>query len=856
MNNIREHLFLSALLHDIGKFYQRADFSLSEKMKEKDFQRYANIIEYLCPLTEKGNFGYQHSIWTYGFIDEIGDIIKGIPGFEKDPFNDKEESLLKLACYHHKPSSELEALISMADWWSAGMNRCDAPKTLEVDTAPFNEPIKWGKERNKQIPLYSIFNGIHKGKYKNAFKLKPLSLIENDCFPQTIEDTENGNNQESYKKLWDDFRKEIKQLPNGSFIGFTESLLYLLKKYTSGIPTNTIDMTNVSLYDHLKTTAAFTDCLSCYKEEHPEDFTWDGVKKRLNIKEEVYPVLLVGGDLSGIQKFIYNIASRKAAVSLKGRSFYLQLLIDSLIQRIINHPDIDATIAQIVYSSGGKFYMLLPNTTKVKEALQTIKKEIETELWDKHKGQLMINIDYVPFAYSHNDRQINIQGEETHTIGDLWKCLADKLTTCKNQKFHHLIIERFDEMFEPQKCNEKTKVCAVTGIESDKLVALDEKEDEKTYVLPIVKQQAQLGNWLKDADSILTYNTAKDSQPMQKELKESIEIANTHNYLFNHKDITESALNFSADRLRIKRINDVDFLRNKMKGQNNSYAFQFYGGNQQAQIKFGDKERNKTFDELSDGTYLGILRMDVDNLGALFIKGLPDEDKSFSAYSTLSSMLDYFFSGYLNTIRGKEDFKKDVNILYSGGDDVFAIGRWNKLISFAAQLRKEFEKFVGRSDISISGGIVMVGGKYPLSKAAQQAGDAEDDAKKFQKENGEKKNALNIFGQNISWNNEYDYVLQWKDNFVKHCNDNMPRSILHRIMNLGLVVIKNKATKNKDYSYMWHTSYFLTRFSENKKEEIKDFCKNLSKELINERKYELITIAARWAELELKENNN
>lgn len=62
MNNIREHLFLSALLHDIGKFYQRADFSLSEKMKEKDFQRYANIIEYLCPLTEKGNFGYQHSI--------------------------------------------------------------------------------------------------------------------------------------------------------------------------------------------------------------------------------------------------------------------------------------------------------------------------------------------------------------------------------------------------------------------------------------------------------------------------------------------------------------------------------------------------------------------------------------------------------------------------------------------------------------------------------------------------------------------------------------------------------------------------------------------------------------------------
>lgn len=31
------------------------------------------------------------------------------------------------------------------------------------------------------------------------------------------------------------------------------------------------------------------------------------------------PLLFVGGDLSGIQKFLYNITSRKAAVSLKGR---------------------------------------------------------------------------------------------------------------------------------------------------------------------------------------------------------------------------------------------------------------------------------------------------------------------------------------------------------------------------------------------------------------------------------------------------------------------------------------------------------------------------------------------------------
>lgn len=35
-----------------------------------------------------------------------------------------------------------------------------------------------------------------------------------------------------------------------------------------------------------------------------------------------YNELFVGGDLTGIQKFLYNITSRKAAASLKGRSAF------------------------------------------------------------------------------------------------------------------------------------------------------------------------------------------------------------------------------------------------------------------------------------------------------------------------------------------------------------------------------------------------------------------------------------------------------------------------------------------------------------------------------------------------------
>ena len=53
--------------------------------------------------------------------------------------------------------------------------------------------------------------------------------------------------------------------------------------------------------------------------------------------------------------------------------------------------------------------------------------------------------------------------------------------------------------------------------------------------------------------------------------------------------------------------------------------------------------------EISKGTNkMGILKMDVDNLGKIFSRGL--ENPSISRVSTLSSFMDLFFSGYINQI--------------------------------------------------------------------------------------------------------------------------------------------------------------------------------------------------------------
>ena len=86
-----------------------------------------------------------------------------------------------------------------------------------------------------------------------------------------------------------------------------------------------VDHPDISLFDHLKTTSALATCLYYYSQENEFKFT---------DKEDAY--LIVNGDISGIQKFIYKISSPQEAQKgmskrLRGRSLYLNQLMTPLL---------------------------------------------------------------------------------------------------------------------------------------------------------------------------------------------------------------------------------------------------------------------------------------------------------------------------------------------------------------------------------------------------------------------------------------------------------------------------------------------------------------------------------------------
>lgn len=766
----------------------------------------------------------------------------------------------------------------------------------------------------KPIPLECIFSYliIRNSKDKEAIKnypFSPLSLERKNIFP--------SNAVGNFDKLCQDFLRDFERLPGGSGNSkvYTETLYYLLKKYTWCIPVSN-DFRYIQLFEFLKVRAAIA--LSLFRFE-----------QTASVND--LPLLLYCVDQSGIQDFLYNISSNKANKSLKGRSFYLQLLMESIIQKLTNNSVINAGMLNVLYASGGKMYFILPNILKIQEQLNVIEEEVLEQLYEVHKLELYLATGKVQFGWKNSRLIYEDENGELVTgkgIGNLWQVLSIKTRKKSNKTFRSLLGKKFDTFFMPNgedgfdDSTGNKKACAVTGETisiSDENSRNDreqydmswypQKKDEENqelgesvWVTADVKRQSTLGYNLQQINYFKTFYKEKEfSEGHLKRLFDPLNLS-IHHGMAGENQIKseyeqEKELKYlntlpSFNYAIVKKINGPkDFLpsdvHNIQEGYQSAYGFSFYGGNRQAiNPEILEKKRNvrkavKDFTQLAGlqseedkhtGFHrLGVLRMDVDNLGTIFREGLKNM-QSFPAYATLSSQLDLFFSGYLNTIREKsKEIKNYLNIIYSGGDDIFAVGRWDIVIQFAEQVRAEFKAFVNdREAISISAGIVLVRPKFPIAKAANLAAEAEDIAKDFvrdKKQEEPDKNALCLFDVPISWDEEFEKVKILKKKLFQFYKEGYISSgFIQRMMVFqtmkDLHLKDYNKNKKPELSFLWTSAYFISRYQGKFKKLSKTAEINLFLEEVKEafftglknngRYYDLMAVAARWAELEIR----
>ena len=756
-----ELLHLAALLHDIGKFRMRG--------------------------TDRNKLHQEHS---YEFVnDDFADFFA--------PCGDD----FKNAILHHHPeddSTELQHLIQK-----------------QVILADRLSSTEGEDEEMETAALVSILSNIEGAKEKRHYNLTALSFNRDTIIPTEVADV----NQEVYAKLWADFSNAFNKTTTGRHYtpAFYQTLVALLHKYTSRIPSEQSEdnpESDISLYDHLRTTAAIAACIG---RELTEGSLIDPVFTNPQESEKKI-CALIKGDISGIQNFLYHILSDGAARQLRGRSFYLQLLSEAIAHWVLKR--LDLPITNLLLASGGHFYILAPYTD-TKQEFDALRKDISDKLWALHRGELYCILDYVSVT----------AGEfEAENFSKKWGEVTENVHQSKQKKWAELDSDvMFNNLFEPHKNKQ-----------------VDEQYDEKRDLWRF----GELGGELRTPEYLITFEVPESDIPEKPIWRDTIKAFGMDIRLDTDTDRKRTAPDQSEHAV-VYRLGDTDLLAGikeyQWEGIPVSYDFRLFRPLVASKSDGTIADYSNIADASEGVKWLGALRMDVDDLGTVFTDKL--ENATISRLATLSEALRLFFEGYVPQLckeYNENGHKQILELIYAGGDDLFLVGGWSALPEIAEQIRSDFRQFVTGDHITLSGGIAIEHQKFPLYLFADISGSAEKAAK-----NRPGKDAITFLQKPMSWD-DFKNVTDWHHQFLDALTgeNQLPRDILTR---LSQIYSKKEL---EGHRWAWRSIYYFHRLLERKKSQ-EQFIRKLQGELNHSdspKLREFIHVITRWTTLRIRDS--
>ncbi len=557
--------------------------------------------------------------------------------------------------------------------------------------------------------------------------------------------------------------------------------LNILEKFMWAVPSDTrYEISDISLFDHLRSSAAIAACM--YKRhigsiEEGKNFDW---------KEEF---VFVGGDFSGIQNYIFDITSLGsggAAKRLRARSFFIFLFSEVTIHKILHA--LDLPIVCDLFSFGGKFLLLAPNEKKTSDILKRIKTEVEQEIHDIYFNQ---------FSFLLTNATVK-EFKEEFEVYNFFK-IAD-------QMFYRLEIEKIKESqqvlldthsktwdvnaFKADKMYEEYQKIGVCKICGKHPATRHEKQEEGEESTPIeccftcYRDKYFIGQSLpkcgyiafgkgtvsendeQEGKKIVIFHPCrnndtennKGNESYYVELLEDLEDYKKGNEYYLVYDIGEAEEDNGINRLIPEKKYYANYVPCATTKDDKEKVLSFEDIAKKSRWQKTDKKGKCQF---YGSDLLGVLKADVDNLGLVFSKGFENpkriekdvgeiDKKTISRYLTMSRMLELFFSGWINetisdgdketiinelvkiehvdAVRFRSYLEKDVinfkNIytVYSGGDDMVLVGPWETMIVFSIFLNMQFRKYTCNNKfITLSAGLTFVKPKYPIASAIKQA---------------------------------------------------------------------------------------------------------------------------------------
>jgi len=711
MNEEEYHtIVLGALLHDIGKFLHRDSRYLKmageyQKVSRMFIEDYASFFEETCDLDLLKTIVQRHHEDVRAYPDDL---------------------LVQSAPPEYRP---LCLLVSIADNLSS------------------NESGKSETRDYKVTPLASVFSRIRISGNKPlpgemlCYRLSPLDASK--AFPERFDkltSAEVNDHLLSFAKEWELLQRSIK---SKDFRVIYSHILTLLHRYTWCVPSDTQQVIpDVSLYDHLRTTSAIAACLYIFHHAAGSRPTEEEIR---DMNEEKF--ILLAGDVSGIQDYIFDfqhVGVGGSAKRLRARSFYVAQVSELACLAILH--EFNLPLSNVIMSSGGRFYILLPRVDDAEQRIQKIQREFDTWSLEEMHGRLALHLSGVRLSGG------NLAVSESNGELDF----ASKLTEVNHKLRESKQAPLFDVLCSNGKWDETKFVIEQQAADGGEYCQACEKRigrrraDEDAIICEHCEQDKLLGRMLPRAKKI-AYHTDHTGrfkialrsfdllQPGEKPKGNPVLIAAMR--VDEPPDVFDAPVVVRpvANHIPIAGGNPCDSCPEKEACEEHPEK--------------GDPLFFKCIAAQAQGyKTLAYLKADVDDLGKIFAFGLPRELRTISRIATLSRMLDLFFAGWVeNTIESEFN---SIYTVYSGGDDLLLIGPWDGIIKFAAKLNRAFRQFTCHNpDITLSAGIALAKHSTPVMNVVAVADYNLDKLAKEKPMRGEKrsKNQIAVLGEILKW---------------------------------------------------------------------------------------------------------
>ncbi len=738
---------LAALLHDVGKFAQ-FDVVIPDEYRQRNAELYQPYRD--------NHFTHSHALFTAYFLESMKEFIPSEFWLLEDEArrSGTPDSLINLAAMHHKPESPAQWVIAEADRLSSGIDR---DEFSEGEPIPVSDAVK-----TKLIPVFEmLFSGetASRNDFSWRYPLKPISATT--IFPE--KNAAEGQDRE-YSQLFQNFSNAFKKLAHKQIPHlWLQHLDSLYRIFTSHIPAARVGnvIHDVSLYDHSRTTAALAVALYRYHRET------QSLEEKAIRDRTIRKFLMVSGDFYGIQSFIFSTGGEqrgRRSKLLRGRSFTVSLLTDLAAYEI--SKSLGLSPMSVVMAAGGKFHLIAHNTEKSRKKIHEVAERLNEWLIECAFGESAIGVSYTELApedFLHGRfesvwrRHIEAMEEKKFRRFNLSRhggVFNRFLSEFRNNLYRPLCpfcgkrpsVERAEN--DPILCrpNERASACSVcrdhilvgTKIVKGNRIAILESEDGELisplfgkYQLRFVSpDKVKVENFADGVEKFWDVNVRSDGTVPTDVTFNPI---NGYVPVYEPEDENDERI-LAGERSEEAKLELVDMIR---EGDPKSFAHIAAKA-----LSYGNDGKLYGVDAL------GVLKADVDNLGALFSCSFQGRRFTLSRIATFSRILNNFFSVYLPYALQKENNGAfcDVYTVFAGGDDLFLIGPWNKIRDLAAFVADKFRAYACENQkVHLSAGITVHRPSTPVDVIAEESEEALGAAK------GAGRNRVTMFGRSITW---------------------------------------------------------------------------------------------------------